>query len=190
MTLLKIRRRNGWTLVEILIAMSLFTLVIGGVYGWLHLAAGQSHGSISSRTTLSYLRQDVRLGLEKLVGRLESSIEILSPEPGQSGGELIFRDLLNHDARVAHEPPTGELASYRREGASWVRETDVVSLTTEEGAAFQSPVQPLRIRECQSVLFRVYSPTLVSIELTLADRGAAGTLVTLVHLRNSQLLEN
>lgn len=176
--------------MEILIAMSLIALILGGVYGWIHLAAGSRPGSISQRTSLSYLRQDVRLGLEKLVARLEASIEILSPEPGNAGAELIFKDLLNTDTRLALDPATGELGSYSRRSGAWMRETDVVSLTTEDGSSFASPVQPLRIRECQAVVFKVFSPTLVNVELTLGGQGSSGTLVTLVHLRNSQLIEN
>lgn len=182
------RSRRGWTLVEILVASGLLSMVITAVYALISLTAGDKESSVSRRTTTSFLRQDARIGLEKLLERLESSIEILVPEPGQAADSLDFRDLLNHDTRLGIEPGTDDLVSFEKEGGNWKREDPVTKLTTRGGENFDSPVKAIRIPHCKKVVFKVFSPTLVSVELTVEDSGRQGTLVTMVHLRNSRLV--
>lgn len=182
------RSRRGWTLVEIMVASALLSLVIGAVYGLISLTMSNEEASVGRRTATSYLRQDARIGLEKLLERLESSIEILVPEPGQVADSLEFRDLLNHDTKLTIEPGTDQLVSFSRENNQWTREDPVTKLTTRGGEAFDSPVKAIKIPRCKKVVFKVFSPTLVSIELTVEDSGRQGTLVTMVHLRNSRLV--
>ena len=175
-------RRRGFTLVEILIAAGLSTMVIGGawmLFGTL-MGGGNNKASAIHLTAESFLRQEALTGIRALTRRLQESIQILEPQPGRSSSTLIFKDLINE--RTVLTIQNGALVGLDGEGAMEPQRT-----LTANGKAF-NPTRPIKIPGCSEALFTVLSPTCVTVQLTFAGDGdKQAQIVNTVHLQNENL---
>lgn len=181
------RRRCAWTLVELLVALGVLSLVAVALYQFLSTIFSGRRTSAVRMTGASLLRQDARLAIEKLLHRLEEGVEISSPPPGGQAPALEFRDLLNHPVRLALTP-SAELVTWSRAGGGWQPEVVPAAVPTEDGESY-SPVRPVRIPAVVKVSFRAISPSLTIIELTLQDAGRTITVVATARLRNPGMVE-
>lgn len=181
-------RRSGFTAVEVVVASGLSLLVLVVLYAFLARVFSSEGPSVSRMTAASFVRQDVRLAFEKLMGRLEESIEVLAPAPGDTATELEFKDLLNHHT-VLSLKEGGHLVSSRVQGANRTEELDGKTVPGSSGAGIMV-TRPVRVPGVRSIRFTALSPTMVSIVMTVVDGNQSGTLVATARLRNFRAVEN
>jgi hypothetical protein len=176
-------------MVEALIAAGLFVVMWLVLWQLWSRTMGQGAGSATRLTGASFLRQDVRLALEKLLDRLEQGIEILEPAPGRTGAELVFKDILNHTVRLAIDDRQ-RLVSRRERSEERIDESrNGASRLTAAGRPF-APTNPVDVPRCRRVAFRVLSPSQVAMEVTVADQELEVTVLASARLRNAGLVED
>lgn len=181
-------RRRGFTLVEILVAVGLVSALLGAVYGVYHLLfANKSKSNVAGLTRKSFVQKDAKSGLRRLTYRLRESIQVLSPLPGATASELVFRDLTNTDVRLRHIPAEKRVVSERRVGGAWVQEGEPDFVNTSSGAMVAS--WPVIIQNCSDIRFTTIAPDCVTVQASLEWEGQVGPLLTLVKLRNSALAQ-
>jgi type II secretory pathway pseudopilin PulG len=72
-----LRRQQGYTLVELLVAMSLTVVVLGGIVTTLVLAA-----RVEARDSrYAYAQDDARVGLDRMVNEIRQAVNIVSSGP-------------------------------------------------------------------------------------------------------------
>ena len=182
-----IRRRHAFTLIELSVAVGIAFLVIALLYAFLSRVFSNDAPSVTRMTGASFIRQDARLAFEKLMGRLEEGIEVLSPSPGDTAAELEFKDVMNHHTALALDAQ-GQLITYRVDGGTRTAETASTDVATPGGTV--SVARPVKVPGVKQVHFTSLSPTLVSIVLTVADGNQTGSLVATARLRNYRLVED
>lgn len=179
------RTRAGFTLVEVLVAMSVAIALLAVVYGILHLLfnAG-SRSSLTGLTKRSFIQKDAKAGVRRLMYRLRESIQVLSPAPGTSASELVFRDITNAEIRLRRIPAEERVVSEHLVNGAWVEEVQPATVDTGSGPV--PATWPVAIRSCRSIRFSALAPDSVSVQATLASEGALGSLMTVVKLRNAR----
>lgn len=176
--------RHGTTIVEVLVAAFIAGLVLVVVYGAMRLLfwSGSTY-NLMGTTRQSFVKSDAKAGLRRLMYRIREGIQVLSPEPGRSGTELIFRDLLNDRVRVRLEPAQRRVVSEKSSGAGWAIETDAKSMQTGTGAV--AATWPITVNNCRGIRFTTHSPECVAIEAEIDHEGLSGSLMTVIKLRNA-----
>lgn len=179
-------RRRGFTLVELLVAIALVTVLLGAVYGIAHLLfANKSRSNVSGLTRRSFVQKDAKSGLRRLTYRLREAIQILSPEGGRSASELVFRDLTNTEVRLRHIPAEKRVVSERKDGGGWLLEVAPDVVPTSTGSMVAS--WPVVIQNCTDVRFTAIAPDCVTIQASIEWEGQVGPLLTVVKLRNASM---
>lgn len=178
------KRRLAFTLVELLIGLTLVSILIGAIYAFLHLMFwGGSRSNLAGLTRRSFIQKDAKTGLRQLVYRLREGTQILSPALGSSSGELVFRDIVNTDVRLRLVPGENRLVSEVNPGGTWVRETAATMIGTGTDAV--PAAWPISMANCSAVHFTVLSGESVAIAASIEWEGQVGSLFTVVKLRNS-----
>jgi prepilin-type N-terminal cleavage/methylation domain-containing protein len=179
-------KRRAYTLVEVLVAMGLVSVLLGGAYGVFHLLfSSKSRSNLHGLTRRSFVQKDAKSGLRRLSYRLREGIQILSPVGGTSANELVFRDLTNSEVRLRHIPAERKVVSERNVDGTWVQETDPDFVNTSGGRMVAS--WPVLIQNCTDIRFTAISPDCVTVQASLEWEGQVGPLLTVVKLRNSAL---
>lgn len=138
--------RTGFTIVETLIALTIFSLVIAGVSSVYSLFSRQLPG-LSQEVSLHH---SLRLADALLVSRVARGSEIINPDPVKTSEELVFRDVDNEWIKLRlHQ---GCLRSFRENG-------------TPEIQAPKKGVRPINLRGVDAAEFTVLSPASVMIKL-------------------------
>lgn len=180
-------RRRGFTLVEMMVALALVSILLGAVYGISHLMfSSKSRSNLTGMTKRSFVQKDAKSGLRRLTYRLREAIQILSPEGGKSAPELVFRDLTNSEIRLRLIADQKRVISERKVGAAWVAETDPDYVNTTTGGRMVAS-WPVVIQNCTDVRFTAIAPDCVTVQASLEWEGQVGPLMTVVKLRNAQL---
>lgn len=177
----------AFTVVEVLVAFSIFSLIVVTVFSFLSRVFNPDRPSAVRMTGASVIRQEGRLAFQKLMWRLEEGIEVVEPAPGRSAPDLVFQDLLNHRIRIALDE-RGDLVTYRLTARGAELESTPATIQCDSGEAY-APTRPVRIQACKKALFQVLSPTLVTIFLTMVEGNQSQTLVATVRLKNSRLAD-
>jgi hypothetical protein len=106
---------------------------------------------------------------------------VLEPEPGRGGAELIFRDITNQRIRIRRDG--SRMVSERWSEGGWVEElrpTMFASGSTQLPASW-----PVLMPSCTDLWFSVLAPDCVAVEASLVVEGQAGSLATVIKLRNA-----
>lgn len=178
--------RRGFTLVEIVIGVILASILIGAVYGLFHvLMWNRSRSNIVGLTGRTAMQMDAKIGVRRMMYRLREAIQILSPAPGITASELVFRDLTNAEIRVRLLADEQRVVSERLTGGAWVRETDPVMMSTASGPV--PATWPIVLAGCKAVRFTPLSPDCVTVHATLTSDGNTGSVLTMIRLRNAGL---
>ena len=178
------RRRRAFTLLEVLIGLAISAVLMGVVYGLFHLFFwSRSRSNIIGLTRRSSIQKDAKSGIRRLTYRLREAIQILTPAAGTSASELTFRDISNNDVRIIYLPAEKLVVSERDNAGTWVRETDPETVSTPSGPALVS--WPVKVINCTAIRFTVLSGSCVTIQASLENEGAVGSLLTVVKLRNA-----
>lgn len=176
-------RRRAFTLVELLVGVAISAMLIGIVYGIFHLFFwSRSRSNVTGLTKRSHIQKDAKAGIRRLTYRLREGIQILSPPAGTSAGQLVFRDISNNDVRIIYLPAEKKVVSERDQGGTWVRENDPETVSTPSGPALVS--WPVQVLNCSAIRFTVLSGGCVTIQASIENEGAVGSLLTVVKLRN------
>lgn len=179
--------RRGYSLIEVLVAISLVGVLLGSLYGVSHLMfSSNSRSNLSGMTRRSFVQKDAKSGLRRLTYRLREAIQVLSPEGGRSAPELIFRDLTNSEIRLRHLPAEKRVISERNEGGAWKIETEPDFVNTTSGAKVVAS-WPVVIQNCTDIRFTAIAPDCVTIQASLEWEGHTGPLMTVVKLRNAEM---
>ena len=100
------------TLVEVLVALAVSALVATVLFAAIrHFFSRESKASLATATERAFAQKDLRIGLKKLMLRIREGTEILSPRPGGTASELVFRDVLNQKIRLRVVPERQALLS-------------------------------------------------------------------------------
>jgi prepilin-type N-terminal cleavage/methylation domain-containing protein len=178
--------RTAVTLVEVLVALAVASILMVVLYGAVQtFFARDSRASLVAMTDRTFAQKELRLGLTKLMLRIREGTKVLSPVPGESGPELVFRDVLNRKVRIRVDPATRTVVSEIADGAGWAADGPK-SVTNASG---QSAIvaYPVRIPNCANLCFTGLSPSCVVLSLTLASGSAENSLLTAIHVRNYNL---
>lgn len=179
----RVQRGQAFTLVELLVDLAISSMLIGIIYGLMHLFFwSRSRSNVVGLTHRSHIQKDAKAGIRRLTYRLREGIQILSPQAGTSSSELVFRDISNYDVRIKHLPAEQKVISERDTNGTWVRETDPEMFGTPSGPALVS--WPVQILNCSAVRFTVLSGGCVTIQAAIESEGTVGSLLTVVKLRN------
>jgi hypothetical protein len=179
-----VRTQRGITLVETLIACVLASMLLVLVYSLMGLFFGnRGHSNVTALTRRSFLQKDAKSGVRRLLYRLRESIQILSPAPGTSADELVFRDITNVDIRVRHLPAENRVISERSVNGTWVPETGPVLISTSAGSIPAS--WPVMVSNCPSIRFTAVAADCVTVQASLEWEGQLASLLTLIKLRNA-----
>ncbi|KAF1080406.1 MAG: hypothetical protein GQF41_3230 [Candidatus Rifleibacterium amylolyticum] len=169
---------QGFTIVEVLIALGIFSIVLAGVI--------QVYSVFSRRlpglTQEVSLHQSLRLADALLANRIARGAEIINPDPVKTSEELVFRDTDNEWIKVRLH--NGFLRSFRENG-------------TPEIDMAKPGIRPINLRDVEMVEFTVMSPASVMIKLKFGsgkDRDSgfglemadSGGSVFLVRLKNAR----
>ena len=179
-------RRRGFTLVEVLVAVGLVSVLLGAAYGAFHLLfANKSRNNLHGLTRRSFVQKDAKSGLRRLSYRLREAIQILSPAGGTSATELHFRDLTNSEIRLRLLPDKHLVISERNVNGAWVRETEPDYVDTSSGRMVAS--WPVEVQSCTDIRFTAIAPDCVTVQASLEFEGQVGPLLTVINLRNSAM---
>ena len=177
---------SAFTLVEVLVALGLVSVLLGAAYGVFHLLfSNKSRSNVSNLTKRSFVQKDAKSGLRRLSYRLREAIQILTPVAGTSATELTFRDLTNAEVRLRHIPAERKVISERNDGSGWVQETEPDFVDTKGGKMVAS--WPVLILNCTDIRFTAISPDCVTVQASLEFEGTVGPLLTVVKLRNASM---
>ena len=178
--------RRGFTIVEVVIGVVLASILIGAVYGLFHvLLWNRSRSNVTGLTGRTAMQMDAKIGVRRMMYRLRESIQILSPSPGTTASELVFRDLTNAEVRVRLLADEQRVISERLTGGVWVREMDPVIMNTKTGKVPAS--WPIVLSGCKAIRFTPLSPECVTVHASLASDGTTGSVLTMIRLRNANL---
>jgi hypothetical protein len=176
--------RRAVTIVEVLMGAALAALLMGMIYGAFHVFfSDKSRHSVTTLTKKSFVQKDAKAGLRRLIYRLRESIEVLEPEPGRGGTQLVFRDIMNRRVRVRRDGTQNRMLSERFDGSNWVEEKAPETLTV--GSTTLPATWPVWMPNCTDVYFTVLSPECVAVEASLISDGQPGSMTTVIKLRNA-----
>lgn len=176
--------RRGVTIVEILVGAALSAALLGMIYGVFHLFfSDKSRHSVTTMTKRSFIQKDAKAGLRRLIYRLREGIQVLDPEPGRGGTQLVFRDILNRRVRVRRDATQNRMISERFDGSNWIEERNPEILTS--GSVSLAATFPIWMPNCTDLYFTVLSPECVAVEASLISDGQPGSMTTVIKLRNS-----
>lgn len=174
-------RRHGFTMTEVIMALVVGSMVIIAawqVFGAIMGRSGKSN--VLTMTADSFLRQDAVEGLRSMTRRLQESIQVIQPLPGETSSSLTFRDILNNEIKI--ESKDGRLVSIRGD-----QEESVSVELIANGKPFY-PAKPIKIPGCVEASFTALTPTCVALRLTFqGDKDKKMTLVNTVLLQNRDL---
>ena len=175
------KKTRGYTLVEVLVACTIVAMIQTAAVLIFTSLLGRSDAS-SNRITLDTrikLQRGVRETVIKLFYKLQESLEIIRPLPGETRDSIYFRDrvskvlLCKKDA--TDHPGIFTVRTYQ------VNKTGKI-ITDED---------PVEIENIRSITFTPHSTQSVLIHLTVAAVDKDGeltsdlSLVTLIRLRSS-----
>jgi prepilin-type N-terminal cleavage/methylation domain-containing protein len=176
------RRQDGFTLVEVIVAIGVASLVIAAAWQMFSVIMGKKGGPSGavSLTAESFLRQEGIDAIGVLTRRLQEGIQVIEPKAGKSGPTLEFRDILNDHIKL--EVKTGGLVAIGPKGEEKNPEP-----LTGTGKPFY-PTKPIRVPGCKEAQFTAISPTCLVMRLTFQDEGGnRATIVNTVQLQNRDL---
>lgn len=170
--------------MEVLVGAALVSGLLAMIYGAFHLFfSDKSRHSVTNLTKRSFIQKDAKAGLRRLIYRLRESIQILEPEPGKGGTELVFRDILNRKVRVRRDGTQNRMVSEILIASNWVEERNPESVTS--GSTSLAATWPIWMPNCTDLFFTVLSPECVAVEASLISEGQPGSLTTVIKLRNA-----
>jgi prepilin-type N-terminal cleavage/methylation domain-containing protein len=178
----QIRQCRGFTLVEVIVALGVSTLVVGMAWSIFSVVMGKKDGAsgVVSLTADSFLRQDALQGIQSLTRRLQESIQIVEPKPGQPADKLVFRDILNQEITV--QANNNELIT-----AGPAEEQKMGRTLKGKDGPFH-PATPVRVKGCSAAKFTAQSPWCIVMVLTFKDEtGKTLSLLNTAELHNSDL---
>lgn len=179
-------RRKAFTFVEIMIVVILSSVLIVVIYNLFHALFGnRSRSNLANLTKRSFLQKDARSGVRRIAYRLRESIQVLSPSPGTTSSELVFRDVTNAEIRLRHDVAAKKVVSERLVEGNWVEEKEPMNVSTGSSS---TPVSwPVQIQSCSSIRYTAMSPTCITVQASLELEGQVTPLLTVVKLRNHRL---
>lgn len=178
--------RRGLTLVETLVAAAIGVLVLFILYRMVHtVLSPESRHGLGALTARSSMQKDAKAGLRRAIYRLREAIQVLEPEPGQGGTELVVRDITNARVRLRRMPQEDRLVSERLVAGRWEVETRP-DLRPMGSSQFSATI-PVSMHGCTSLHFTVLSPECVVMEAGLESDGHVGACLTVIKLRNAGL---
>ena len=179
------RRSRGFTVVEVLVALAVIVGLLAAVYGVMHLLFGSgSRSNLANLTKRSFIQKDAKAGFRRLMYRMREAIQVLSPQPGTSSDELVFRDITNAEIRLRWVAAEQRVISERRESGAWVEE--VVPATIQTGSGPLPATYPVLVRNCRSIRYAALGPDAVSVAAVIESEGSLGSMMTVVKLRNAR----
>lgn len=171
--------RQAVTVFEMLIATALFSLLI--LLIWMLMGTflrREGKSSILTGTSRSMVLQQSRQAIRKLHYRLQGGTQLLSPLPGITSRELVFRDGKNRQVRLKYVPAQKQLVAERLVDGAYLPEKQVS--TSGEDAS-------LDVSFCESALFTVLSPRVVCASFTTYDDRLQESYMTVITLANARL---
>lgn len=84
---------RGITLVETLIALTVFAMILGVVFQIFKSVSGRNAARLTTRLELQL---EVRRALVNIFSEIQEGIEIFKPDPGSTLPFLVLRDYLNN----------------------------------------------------------------------------------------------
>ncbi len=161
-------RRRAFTLFEILIALALFSILIG-LLAWLLGFGGRSTGRLTSSLAL---HQATRRATARFLADIQEGMEVISPRPGNTAAYTVIRDKISvlrwyYQVPSQTDPTLSDLR---------------VSIKDDTLPAAQQDA--LVISNVRRLTFSTRTEGALQINLELATEGQDYPLLTTVRLRN------
>ena len=167
-------RRIGLTLIELIVAMSIFSFVAAGMFRALQVFAGKTSENLSNRLVL---QMEARRAFLTMFQRIQQGIEIVLPSPGSTMPYLVFRDFLNN-VRIVYLKKDEKVS--KQEGEDMYTALEGIKETGSKKA--EKPVVLMRYVKSLNFTAHHYGGVLVSC--TLKSGKGQFSLVNYVRLKN------
>lgn len=171
------RRANS--VFEMLVALALFSVLV--ILIWMlmgNFLRREGKSSILTGTSRSLVLQQSRQAIRKLHYRLQGGTQILSPLPGITSRELVFRDSRNRQVRLRYVPAQKQLVAERSVEGEYASERRIGTTGEEHG---------FDVSFCENALFTVLSPRTVCVNFTTFDDRLKESYMIVITLANSRL---
>jgi len=84
---------GGFSLIEVMVALTVLGLMLGGSFRLFSFFTGKKVGNISARLQL---QMETRRALVNIYSEAQEGIEVLKPDPGATLPYMVLRDLINN----------------------------------------------------------------------------------------------
>ena len=170
----KNRVPKGFSLVEVMIALTVFSLMMGACLKAWQVYQGKNSENLSKRLVL---QMEARKALLTLYRELQEGIEVITPLPGTTLPYLAFKDYVNN-IRIVYLEEDPELS--KTEECKLYR---AMLMTRDPSGATLEPAKVL-MRNVLKLQFTAYSPGSVFLSTTLRGGRGEFSLVNFVRLQN------
>ena len=168
-------RAAGVTLLEVVIAMMIFSFFLAGFYRVMERVIGRTSQHLSNRLVL---QMEARRALLNIYHHLQQGIEIVTPSPGSTLPYLVYRDLNHHLGSMYLEQ---DAVKSKQEKQPLYRVMHLKRDPAKSTAA--KPVQILD--RVVRLNFTTHSPAGLYLSLAMAEGKGEYSLVNFVRLKNA-----
>jgi len=166
---------RGMSLIELLIAMTIFGLILAGCFQLFRNFSGRNAVRLTARLELQL---EVRRAMVNLYREIQEGIEIFKPDPGATLPFLMLRDYLNNLHLLYLEK---DLAATKREGCDMFR---LYSVTYDVGTQASSAPREV-LANITSMNFTSHGFAGVLITGYLRREQASFSFVNMIRLKNA-----
>lgn len=162
------RRREGLTLVELIIGLGIGIVVLGMAFGLHRFTTYSTQQTLGPQLGLQTAS---RAALIKFIREIQESIEIVRPVQGSTLGYFVARDKFNQI-----------MVGYSAPGSAAPLEDLYIARHPYDPAV---PVEQVKILEgLKRISFTTLSPGALQIHATLSEQGKEYSLLTTIRTRN------
>jgi len=168
-------RKKGFTAIELIISLIIFSLVISGFYGILQLTAGTNKSSLKNKVEV---QKDARRAQIKLIDELSCASEVVKPEIGSSAPFLVVVD---KEGKIAVYYQRSE--DFKQEDGSIVKGYKLYAVTKNPTTGKVETEREVA-SSIKRLVFTSVSEGSVGINLTVFNKNEEISVLTQVTLKN------
>ncbi|HNY11309.1 MAG TPA: prepilin-type N-terminal cleavage/methylation domain-containing protein [Candidatus Wallbacteria bacterium] len=168
-------RKNGFTAVELIVSLMIFSFVISGFYGILQLTAGTNKSSLKNKIEV---QKDARRTQIKFIDELSCASEVVKPGIGSSSPFLV---VIDKDGKIAVYYQKSE--DFKQEDGSVIKGFKLYSVTKNPTTGKVESEREVA-SNIKRLVFTSASEGSIGINLTTFNKNEEISVLTQVTLKN------